>query len=458
MKHIDGRWLRWATTDAEPLRATVGSGGAVRSSAGEIRRPATLSKDDLVRRIGSTAFAFRGYDVANLGRSRELLDHGVYGPIVQRTLGRFSEICSEALHESIDLVDYVHAEAATSLDNFPQDVATIVAMELAQLEILENVFGVPTHNARLTFGYSIGELSALIFGGCMTLEHLLPVPLSLCRDCAKLAHDTTLGVLFTRGGPLHAHDVERLCTAVSGEGKGLIGPSAYLSPNTALLLGQGKTLDRIEALMGDFIPEKVMLRRNPNQWPPLHSPLVWECSIPNRTATSLYHIEEAPRVPSPPVLSCVTGDVSYDEINTRDILVRWTDHPQRLWDVIDETLTAGVDVVLHVGPAPNLIVATFARLENNVSRQLGHRNRYLSMLGRGLASGLNRHAWLTRLLPSKAALLRLPYIVHLILEDWLLEQPVSPVTAVAVPETVEEHTHDESEQPASAAPVDPVVS
>jgi [acyl-carrier-protein] S-malonyltransferase len=245
-------------------------------------------------------------------------------------------------------------------------------------------------------------------------------------------------VLFTRGGALNPADVERLCRAISAEGKGLIGPSAYLSPNTALLLGQGHTLSRVETLMREFIPEKVMLRRNPNQWPPLHSPLVWERSIPNRAAMMLYHLQEQPRIPSPPIISCVTGEESYKGPDSREVLIKWTDAPQRLWDVIDTTLSRGIEVVLHVGPAPSLIASTFARLENNVGRQLGQSNRYLHMLGRGLASELNRHAWLTRLLPSKAALLRLPYLVHVNLEDWLLEQEVHRTAAVAIPKDVED--------------------
>ena len=67
-------------------------------------------------------------------------------------------------------------------------------------------------------------------------------------------------------------------------------------------------------------------------------------------------------------VSCVTGEANYDVANYREILSNWTDHPQRLWDVIDETLAAGVESVIHVGPAPSLIAATFARLENNVGR------------------------------------------------------------------------------------------
>lgn len=413
----------------DPLGPNRASGGAAPGAP----RGKTTEKD-LTRHIRSTALAFRGYDVTNLGRSLELLNHPNYGPVVAEVLKQASEISSAALGMRIDIAAHIRADEKTALATFPHDVATIVAMESAQLRLLEEFFHVPIHDVRLSFGYSIGELSSLIFSGVFSLEELLPIPLLLAPDCAELAEDTTLGVLFTRKGPeLQPEDVERLCMAISGEGQGLIGPSAYLSPNTALLLAQGRTLDRVEQLMREYLPEKVILRRNPNKWPPLHSPLVWQRLIPNRAAVALYKIAGNPAPPNPRVISAVTGEASYNGLNTRDLLVRWTDHPQRLWDVIDTTLAEGVETVIHVGPAPSLIAATFSRLSNNVSRYVGYGNKYLNILGRGLASGLSHTAWLSRRLPSKTNLLRAPYLHHVALEDWLLEQqPVAPTAMVAM--------------------------
>jgi [acyl-carrier-protein] S-malonyltransferase len=373
--------------------------------------------------IGTAAFAFRGYDQTNLGRSPELLAHPVYGPIVRDRLDEASQICMGALGRPIDLAARIEAQSPTTLDSFAEDIATIVAMELAQLAILEQVFDVPVRGSRLSFGYSIGELAAMVHGGVYTLDQLLPIPLGFAADCAAMAENTTLGVLFSRGSILPTESVERLCTAVSSQGKGLVGPSAYLSPNTVLVIGQGDTLDRLDSLMGDYLPGKTNLRKKPHRWPPLHTPLVWERNIPNRAAMALYKIGGGHRRPSPRVLSCVTGVASYDELNSRDILVQWIDHPQRLWDVICETLGSGVDLVVHVGPAPNLMPATFERISNNVLKQMG--NRYVQALGRGVVSGLNQHAWLSRLLPSKAALVRAPFVAHVILEDWLLAQPMT---------------------------------
>jgi [acyl-carrier-protein] S-malonyltransferase len=427
MKDTEGRWLRRKSsmeTDlskASPTSPGHGSGGASPPLA--IHRPA-----DLTRRIRSTAFAFRGFDVENLGRSVEFLDHPVYGSIVGRILDEASELCSDSIKTRVDLASHIRAGARNSLDFFPQDVATIVATELAQMLILEECFGVPAHEARLSFGYSIGELSALVWSHVYSLEQLLPIPLGLAPDCAELAGDLTMGVLFTRGPALPMAEVEKLCRGISREGHGLIGPSAFLSPNTALVLGQGGTIDRLDAEKGKLLMQgghKVLLRRNANKWPPLHSPLVWQRHIPDRTAMALYQTSGGETKPSPTLLSCVTGEASYDVEKSREILTDWTDHPQRLWDVIDKTLALGVETVVHVGPKPNLIPATFTRLGNNVKGHLG--NKYMRMLGRGVASGLGRHAWLSRILPSRTSLLRAPFLNHVILEDWLLEQPLPSV-------------------------------
>jgi [acyl-carrier-protein] S-malonyltransferase len=424
MKDAGGRWQNriWATMGAG-FRRPRASALATRASGAATHAAPKGGVAMLKAKIGTAAFAFRGYDVNNLGRSLELLEHPAYGPVVRGVLREASDISAEALGHAVDLAGYIREGRPTSLEDFPLDVAMIVAMEMAQVRLLEVFFDVPVREARLSFGYSIGELAAMVLGGMFRLDQLLPVPLGLAADCAELAADTSLGVLFTRGPLLPPADVERLCVAISSEGHGLIGPSAYLSPNTALILGQGDTLDRLERSMKDYLPGKVMLRRNPNRWPPLHSPLVWQRNIPNRTAMAVYKIDGVAEAPVPPVISCVTGKASYDSVNCRDTLVQWTDRPQRLWDAIDGTLSAGAEVVIHVGPAPNLIPATFNRLSNNIEKQLG--NKYLRGLGRGVVSSMNRHAWLAHLLPHRAALLRAPFLEHVILEDWLLEQEVA---------------------------------
>jgi [acyl-carrier-protein] S-malonyltransferase len=66
-----------------------------------------------------------------------------------------------------------------------------------------------------------------------------------------------------------------------------------------------------------------------------------------------------------------------------------------------------------------VIPATFTRLSENVQEQTMQR----SIEGYGIRamSGIARRPWLASLLPSKASLLRAPYLKHIVLEDWLLE-------------------------------------
>jgi [acyl-carrier-protein] S-malonyltransferase len=426
MKDTEGRWrYRIPGIDAGQRLSRLAWSRMARASGGSTRslpEKTKKTKGDLKSRIGTAAFAFRGYDVTNLGRSPELLAHPAYGPIVRAVLDEASELCAEATGGAVDLAARVAAREPSSLATFAQDIATIIAIEVAQLRLLNQVFDVPVQQARMGFGYSLGELAAMIYGGVYQMRQLLPVPLGLARDCAELAEDTSLGILFTRGPALEPEDVQRLCVAISSQGKGLIGPSAFLSPNTALVLGQGDTLDRLEAAMPEYLPGKAMLRRNPHRWPPLHTPLVWQRNIPNRAAVAAYRIEGGMKKPSPPIYSCVTGAASYDELNSRQILVDWTDHPQHLWDVIYDTLAAGVELVIHVGPEPTMIPATFTRISDNVSKQVG--SKYLHLLGNSVIPGMSKYAWLSHLLPSKTALLRAPFLEHVILEDWLLQQAV----------------------------------
>jgi [acyl-carrier-protein] S-malonyltransferase len=219
---------------------------------------------------------------------------------------------------------------------------------------------------------------------------------------------------------LDVEEVERLCLRVNAEGQGVIAISAHLAPNTVLLLGQGTTLDRFAQDMHEVMPARVYLRKNTERWPPMHTPLVWQRNIPNRAGVLMHTLKGGFSSPHPPVLSLVTGEFSYHDYNCRELLNRWIDHPQRLWDAVYETLASGVETVIHVGPDPNLIPATFQRLTENVKAQLA--GRTFNSFGLRAISQAVRRPWLSAILPSRMALLRAPMLEHIILENWLLQQ------------------------------------
>lgn len=377
---------------------------------------------DLAERLRNSAFIFRGYNVTNLGRSIELLEHPAYGPTVERMLVETSEFSSDVLGRRVDILKRVRERKESSLETFGEDVSLIVAMELAQIELLRQFFDIHWNKARLAMGYSLGEVAALIASDVYKLQHLLAPTLSMSPECVELARNSTMGVLFSRGAEISLDAIRKLCLEINTEGAGVIAISAQLAPNTVLLIGQGSTIDRFKQRMHSAVSEQIHLRKNEHKWPPLHTPLLWQHGLQNRAAEIMHTIPGGFTTPQPTLISLVTGKASYNDFNSREILIRWIDHPQRLWDGICETLSAGVDTVIHVGPEPNLVPATFQRLSDNVTAQT--KGRLPARLGHRAMTQIARRQWLTKMLSARAILLRAPFVEHVILEDWLLEQEV----------------------------------
>lgn len=382
-------------------------------------------ENPLQKKIAAAAFAFRGYNVTNLGKTPELLEHAVYGPIVEQGLKEASEICADVLKLPIDLVARIRRREESTLETYGEDIALILAIEQIHLKLLSDIFDVQFDKAMYAFGYSLGEVAALVAAGVYSLEAAMRPLLELSADAKDLAHDVTMGVVFSRARALDFDAVQRLCLQITAEGRGTIAISTYLSPNTVLILGQQDTVATFKERMSTVLPKEVHLRPNSHRWPPLHTPIVWQKNISCRSGIMMNQADGGFTAPSVPILSCVTGDASYNDYNSREILYRWVDCPQLLWDVVDRTLAEGVETIIHVGPEANIIPGTYTRLSNNVAAQLGQQ----SFAGMGLRAMSRivrrRRRWLSSLLSSDATLLRAPFIEQITLEDWLLKQEVS---------------------------------
>src|SRR5262249_52548005 len=142
--------------------------------------------------------------------------------------------------------------------------------------------------------------------------------------------------------------------------------STYLAPNSLLLMGQNGSLAKFQEKIRDVFNKDVTMRVQTYRFPPLHTSIMWQRSIPDRTAHLLQTAAGGTTAPTPPILSMVTGDASYPEFNSREMIHRWVDHPQRMWEIVYKVLADGIESIVHVGPSPNLLPATFRRLSSNV--------------------------------------------------------------------------------------------
>lgn len=386
--------------------------------------PPQFAPQQLAGKLSQTAFAFRGYNVTNLGRTSELLQIDAYRPALEKWLAVGSEVCQQAHVSSTDLAARVVGKLEADLQHYAEAVALVMAVEMAQLEVLRDVHGIEYDAAKLAYGYSLGELSAVAANGIIDPALAMSIPVTLAPDSAALAREVRMGIVFSRTESIDEDVMVRLCDEITSECQGVVGISAVLSPNTYLVLGQHDTLTTFKQQMKDVLPKSSLLKRDPNHWPPLHTAIVRNRHIPDRASVMMEQMPAASGNKQPQLFSLATGSASYGTLPTREILRRWVDHPQRLWDAVTHTLQEDIGVVIHVGPGPNVIPATFNRLSDNVSQQLAQ----LSLSGLGMravsrlaSSRLANRLWLANLLPQRAFLLRAPAVQHVVLEDWLIE-------------------------------------
>ncbi len=229
-------------------------------------------------RLGSLAYAFRGYNVTNLGRScRACWRIPMFGPIVEGYLRGQPHLRRRRAPQGRP-----GRARAPQRGNRPrlydEAMSLIVAMELAQVRLLEEFFDVRLERARMVFGYSLGELTAV----CAARRVRHAKRPQACRwqwpaDCVALADGVTMGVLFSRGPVLDFDEVQAALPAHQRRRAGVIGISSFLAPNTVLLLGQirhGRHLRQADARR---VSQRVFTcARTSDQWPPVHTPLVWQ--------------------------------------------------------------------------------------------------------------------------------------------------------------------------------------
>ena len=376
---------------------------------------------ELAKGINRATLAFRGYNVENLGRTTELLAIPEYRPILEKHLNEASHACSEIIGRNVDLVARVKANDEPSLEEYAEAIALVIAVELAHLDILETCHNFNYRDVGFSFGFSLGEIAALIAGGTFEMKDALRIPLMMSADGIDLAKDVTLGILFCRREILDLKKVRHILLEINTHGEGVIGISTHLGPNSVLVMGSGNTIELLRGRLKEIAPKGVHLRCNSNRWPPLHTPIVWNKDFTSRAARMMHTLPGGFVAPTPPILSLVTGKLSYDDFNAREHMIKWVDQTQLLWDAVNEVLSTGIRSVIHVGPAPNIIPATFDRLASNVESQTRGSRRM-----KALSAVIDR-PWLRNLLPRRATLLRAPKLQHIVVEDWLLDnRPSEP--------------------------------
>ena len=123
--------------------------------------------------------------------------------MVEPLLREAGQVCGDVIGGPVDLVGRVRRREETSLESYPDAIALIVAMELAQIRLLQKFFGIDYAQGRMAYGYSLGEIAALVAGGTMAMGPALRVPLAVSEDCVELARRDARRALLAWAEPGH---------------------------------------------------------------------------------------------------------------------------------------------------------------------------------------------------------------------------------------------------------------
>jgi [acyl-carrier-protein] S-malonyltransferase len=232
-----------------------------------------------------------------------------------------------------DLVADAHDERALATTDFVQPALLacgVAAFRVLQAEGLTEVVGAA--------GHSLGEFSALVAAGVLSLAEALRVVVvrGEAMQRAGEARPGTMTALLGAG----PDDAEALCDEARGDDVLLVANRN--SPVQSVISGSVPAIERAEALAADRKIRAVRL----DVAGAFHSPLMEPAVRP--ILDELAGIEFG--TPTFPIAENVSGSLVSDPVELRELLGRQVTSPVRWQDCIEALAAAGADTFLECGP------------------------------------------------------------------------------------------------------------
>jgi len=240
------------------------------------------------------------------------------------------------------------SELTLTANTQPAIVTTSIAA-LAALRATVPELGEPAFAA----GHSLGEYSALIAAGALTLEdgvRLVHLRGRAMQDAVPEGQGAMAAVM---GGDPEA--VRALCAEAAGDD--VLSPANYNAPGQVVIAGHAAAVKRAGELAAarrlKAIPLKVSA--------PFHCALMAPAA--RAVEQALPEIEIGPL--SFPVISNVEGQPNSDPSRVRELLVRQIDSPVLWSQSVQHMAAAGVDRALEIGPG-KVLAGLVRRIDKRV--------------------------------------------------------------------------------------------
>jgi [acyl-carrier-protein] S-malonyltransferase len=292
----------------------------------------------------TTAWLFPGQGTQQVGMGKELYAASAAARAVW-------ERADAALGFSLKNLCFEGPEAELTLTMNAQPA--IVTTSIAALAaIREAVPGLPL--PAFGAGHSLGEYSALVAAGALTLEDAVRLVHLRGRAMQEAVPAGVGGMAAILGGDAAA--VEALCKdAAQGE---VVSPANFNTPGQIVISGHKAAVERAAALAGERKLKATML----NVSAPFHCSLMAPAAARMQTALAAVS-------PSPlgfPVVANVEATPNADSSRIAALLVRQVDSPVK-WDAsVVAMAEAGVTRALEIGPGK--VLANMAkRIDKRIS-------------------------------------------------------------------------------------------
>ncbi len=264
---------------------------------------------------------------------------------------RVFEQADQALGFSIRALCFDGPEAELTLTKHTQpaivttSIATLAAIVAAHPNLPAPIFAA---------GHSLGEYSALVAAGALTLADAVRIVHLRGRAMQEAVPEGEGGMAAIMGGDRVA--VEALCQeAAEGD---VVSPANFNAPGQIVISGHQRAVNRAAALAGSKKLKAIPLKVSA----PFHCALM----APAARAVEAALARLALATPSFPVIANVTALPNQDAEATKSLLVRQIDAPV-LWEqTIASMAESGVTHALDIGPG-KVLAGLVKRIDKRIA-------------------------------------------------------------------------------------------
>ncbi|QGT98714.1 Malonyl CoA-acyl carrier protein transacylase [Candidatus Syntrophocurvum alkaliphilum] len=270
-------------------------------------------------------FVFPGQGSQVTGMGKELADNfeeaaKIYTEADKLAPYKISSICFDGPQELLDQTEYSQPAIL---------VTSLACLAVAQKHGL---------SAQAMAGLSLGEYTALVASGSLTIEEALPLVMKRAQLMQKAVPEGKGAMAAVMG--LDINIVEEACNNTTG----IVQIANYNCPKQLVLSGEKEAIDEVSSLLKDnggrIRPLSISV--------PSHSPLMKQCSEDFKAELNTVKFKES----STMVFSNVNASTNSNS-DLVDILAQQLYSPV-LWEQSIRNMMKNIDYIVEIGPGSSL--------------------------------------------------------------------------------------------------------